>query len=169
MFLLSFRRKRSDGRGPAPGIWVVRRAVQPFSSELTRLVSLAETVVRPSSRRVRLLALCSRRCRRLAFWRTIFPVPVRRNRFDAPLWVLALGIFPQFLGSFEFLGPRCPASGQLGEGLVSPAASISCAGPAPGSSGCRALARVFAPRCGARTIVMLRPSCLADVSTKPYS
>src|SRR5271169_6475297 len=92
MFLLSFRHKRSDSRGPARCIWVVRRAVQPFSSELTRLVSLAETVVRPSSRRVRLLALCSRRCRRLALWRTIFPVPVRRNRFDAPLWVLVLGI-----------------------------------------------------------------------------
>src|SRR5271156_2601090 len=30
-----------------------------------------------------------------------------------------------------------------------------------------ARARVFAPRCGANTIVMLRPSCLADVSTNP--
>jgi ADP-ribose pyrophosphatase YjhB (NUDIX family) len=27
----------------------------------------------------------------LAFWRTIFPVPVRRNRFDAPLWGLVAG------------------------------------------------------------------------------
>src|SRR5580693_10036742 len=88
--------KGQTARGPARCIWVVRRAVQPFSNVLTRLVSLAETVVRPSSRRVRLLALCSRRCRRLTFWRTIFPVPVRRNRFDAPLWVLALGMFPQF-------------------------------------------------------------------------
>src|SRR6202453_737811 len=93
---------RSDVKGQTAGGRLVvygssgGSAVQPFSSELTRLVSLAETVVRPSSRRVRLLALCSRRCRRPAFWRTIFPVPVRRNRFDAPLWVLALGMFPQF-------------------------------------------------------------------------
>jgi hypothetical protein len=28
----------------------------------------------------------------LAFWRTILPVPVRRNRFEAPLWVFAFGI-----------------------------------------------------------------------------
>src|SRR6201993_5158921 len=88
-FLLSFRRKWSGPGGPA--------RAQPFSSELTRLVSLAETVVRPSSRRVRLVDLCSSRCRRLAFWRTIFPVPVRRNRFDVPLWVLALGMFPLVL------------------------------------------------------------------------
>src|ERR1700739_995372 len=72
---------------------VARRDGQPFNNELIRLLSCAETVVRPSSRRVRLVGLCSSRCRRLAFWRTIFPVPVRRNRFDAPLWVLALGIF----------------------------------------------------------------------------
>src|ERR1700744_6058811 len=71
-------------------------AGQPFSSFLTRLVSLADTVVRPSRRRVRLVGLCSSRWRRPAFSRTIFPVPVRRNRFDAPLWVLALGMCPQF-------------------------------------------------------------------------
>src|ERR1700739_3348088 len=86
---------------------------QPFSSELTRLVSLAATVVRPSSRRVRLVGLVSSRCRRLACWRTIFPVPVRRNRFDAPLWVFALGIFPLVL-----------LSGQLGEGSVSAAGAV---------------------------------------------
>src|ERR1700729_554260 len=42
-------------------------AGQPFSSFLTRLVSLADTVVRPSSRRVRLVGLCSSRWRRPAF------------------------------------------------------------------------------------------------------
>jgi hypothetical protein len=31
-----------------------------------------------------------------AFSRTIFPVPVRRNRLEAPLWVFALGMCPQF-------------------------------------------------------------------------
>src|ERR1700731_2761714 len=72
-------------------------ADQPLSSFLTRLMSLADTVVRPSSRRVRVDGLCSSRCRRLAFWRRIFPVPVRRNRFEAPLWVLALGMFPLLL------------------------------------------------------------------------
>src|SRR6201993_448101 len=84
-------------KGPVPGPVGLRRDGQPFSSALIRLASLAETVVRPSSRRVRLVGLCSSRCRRLAFWRTIFPVPVRRNRFDAPLWVLALGMFPLVL------------------------------------------------------------------------
>src|ERR1700741_1726944 len=93
---------------------------QPLSSELTRLVSLAATVVRPSSRRVRLVGLCSSRCRRLAFWRTIFAVPVRRNRLDAPLWVLVFGIFPLAL-----------LSGQLGEGSGSAAGAESGAGPAP--------------------------------------
>src|SRR6201998_2123409 len=139
---------------------VARRDGQPFNNELIRLLSCAEPAVRPSSRRFRLVGLCSSRCRRLAFWRTIFPVPVRRNRFEAPLWVLALGMLPLVL-----LLPFS-LSGQLCEG-VSPAASDSCAGPAPGPSGWRALARVFAPRCGASTIVILRPSCLADVSTKP--
>ena len=44
------------------------------------------------------------------------------------------------------------------------------AGPGVGASAsCAALARVFAPRCGASTIVMFRPSCLADVSMKPCS
>src|SRR6185295_11591144 len=123
---------------------------QPLSSFLTRLVSLAATSVRPSSRRVRFDALCSSKCRRLAFWRTIFPAPVARNRFEAPLWVFALGICPQFCGG------------------VSVGASSGCARCATGASAsCAALARVFAPRCGASTIVMLRPSCLADVSTKP--
>src|ERR1700760_1441875 len=75
---------------------------QPFNNALTRLVSLAATVVRPSSRRVRFDGLCSSRCRRLAFWRTILPAPVRRNRFEAPLWVLALGIFPLTLLAVQF-------------------------------------------------------------------
>src|SRR5436309_14780360 len=89
MFLLSFRLSMVlDGRV----------AGQPFSSLFTRRVSLAATTVRPSSRRVRVDGLCSNKCRRLAFWRTIFPVPVRRNRFEAPLWVLALGVFPLLLG-----------------------------------------------------------------------
>src|SRR5579875_3338564 len=69
---------------------------QPFSSFLTRLVSLADTPVRPSSRRVRVVGLCSNRCLRLACSRMIFPVAVRRNRFEAPLWVLAFGMCPQF-------------------------------------------------------------------------
>src|SRR5262249_25650616 len=53
-------------------------------------------------------------------------------------------------------------AGQFGDDSAS-----SPAGPAAGPSGCRARARVLAPRCGASTIVMLRPSCLAEVSTKP--
>src|SRR5215472_4972222 len=132
---------------------------QPFSSELIRLVSLAETVVRPSSRRVRLVGLCSSRCRRLAFWRTIFPVPVRRNRFDAPLWGLALGMFPLVL-ALVFWSEGQLVEGSAGLASEVAAASDSDAAPPPGPSGCRALARVFAPRCGASTIVMLRPSCL---------
>jgi hypothetical protein len=28
----------------------------------------------------------------LAFWRTTLPVPVSRNRLEAPLWVFALGM-----------------------------------------------------------------------------
>src|SRR5271156_6546907 len=88
----------SCGRSGCSGDGALTGAGQPFSSFLTRLVSLADTVVRPSSRRVRVLGLCSSRWRRLAFWRTILPVPVRRNRFDAPLWVLVLGMCPQFCG-----------------------------------------------------------------------
>src|SRR5690606_16750166 len=65
---------------------------QPFSILLTRRLSAADTSVRPARRRVRVLGLCSSRCRRFAFWRTILPVPVRRNRFAAPLWVFALGM-----------------------------------------------------------------------------
>src|SRR5271156_5797022 len=90
----------SCGRSGCSGDGALTGAGQPFSSFLTRLVSLADTVVRPSSRRVRVLGLCSSRCRRLAFWRTILPVPVRRNRFEAPLWVLALGMFPLVLCCF---------------------------------------------------------------------
>src|SRR5271154_426205 len=99
---LTARFTRAMGCSYLVGKWLFRRlccaAGQPFSSFLTRLVSLADTVVRPSSRRVRVLGLCSSRWRRLAFWRTILPVPVRRNRFDAPLWVLVLGMCPQFCG-----------------------------------------------------------------------
>src|SRR6516162_162612 len=110
-------------------------SAQPFSSELTRLVSLAETVVRPSSRRVRLVGLCSSRCRRLAFWRTIFPAPVRRKRFDAPLWVLALGIFPLLLavrsvGRRLAFGALIRIRGRLGSrcfGMPRPGASLRAA------------------------------------------
>src|ERR1700758_4326679 len=95
----SYSRSDVNGQVLVPGPGTPSFGAQPFSSDLTRLVSLAATVVRPSSRRVRLVGLCSSRCRRLVCWRTIFPVPVRRKRFEAPLWVLALGMFPLVLGS----------------------------------------------------------------------
>src|SRR6185437_15390984 len=103
MFLLSFTISWS-GRRASSRCGSGRRVGQPFSRRLMRLVSLADTVVRPSRRRVRLVGLCSSRCRRLACWRTILPVPVRRNRFDAPLWVLALGMFPLFYEVLELSG-----------------------------------------------------------------
>src|SRR5581483_1162616 len=127
---------------PLPWLW----AGQPLSSFLTRLVSLADTVVRPSRRRVRVLDLCSSRCLRLAFSRMIFPVPVRRKRFDAPLCDLVLGICLSVLCLFQF-----------GDGSVSVVGAGWGVGP-PACSAARA--RVFAPRWGANTIVMLRPSCL---------
>src|SRR5262249_48025460 len=101
----------------------LRAGRQPFSSFLTRRASLVDTVVRPSRRRVRVVGLSSKLCRRNAFWRTIFPVPVRRNRLLAPLWVLALGMCPQFC---EIAGLSGGAAGSL--------------------AACAALARVFAPR-----------------------
>src|SRR5690348_2091726 len=87
------------------------RGGQPFSRLLTRLVSLADTVVRPSRRRVRLVGLCSSRCRRLACWRRILPVPVRRNRFAAPLWVFTLGMFPLFYEVPEIPGEALGLAG----------------------------------------------------------
>jgi len=69
----------------------------------------------------------------------------------SPLWVFAFGMFPQFCG--------------VSVGASWAGCTLRCAAGA--SASCAALARVFAPRCGASTIVMLRPSCLADVSTKP--
>src|SRR5947209_779058 len=124
-------------------------AGQPFSSLLTRLVSLADTVVRPSSRRVRVDGLCSSRCRRLAFWRRIFPVPVRRNRFDDPLWVLALGMFPllSVLSALQYglglvgvrsVGRRAGVGRRIGIGCL--AASRSFGVPRPGA-GLRAAVR----------------------------
>src|SRR6478752_3497451 len=130
----------------------VRGLCQPFSILLTRVASLAATVVRPSRRRVRVVDLCSRRWRRPAFWRTILPVPVLRNRFEAPLWVLALGMGPQF----------CWVVSGLSSGCASAVAAGPCGRCVGASASCAALARVFAPRCGASTIVMFRPSCLAD-------
>src|SRR5271165_1612859 len=56
---------------------------------------------------------------------------------------------------------------QFGDGSVS-LFGAGFAGWGVGQPACwAARARVFAPRCGANTIVMLRPSCLADVSTNP--
>src|SRR6201996_187911 len=144
----------SSGRKGGYAVAFVTVAGQPLSNLLTRLVSLPDTVVRPSSRRVRVLDLCSSKCRRLAFSRTIFPVPVRRNRFDAPLWLLVLGICLQSSVCLY----------HFGDGSV----SRSGAACGVGLLACwTARARVFAPRCGANTIVMSRPSCLAEVSTNP--
>ena len=101
---------------------------------------------------------CAQQVAAVRLCRTILPVPVRRNRLLAPLWVLALGMCPQFsLG-----GGLDPVSGLTrGGGFVS-----GWAAGAP-TVCCAARARVFAPRCGASTIVILRPSCLAVVSMKP--
>src|SRR6202041_2254946 len=55
---------------------------------------------------------------------------------------------------------------QFGDGSVSSFGAACRVGPLASSA---ARARVFAPRCGASTIVMLRPSCLAVVSTNPKS
>src|ERR1700679_3547870 len=57
----------SCGRSSCSGAVLVTVAGQPFSIFLTRLVSLADTTGRPSSRRVRLVGLCSSRWRRPAF------------------------------------------------------------------------------------------------------
>src|SRR6187200_2498479 len=118
----------------------VVRGSQPFSSFLMRFLSFADTSVRPSRRRVRVLGLYSSRCLRLAFSRTIFPVPVRRNRFEAPLWDFALGMSCRVLWFCLFssairLALRGPAA-PLEPLLVAPPwreSSRRGAGPAPSS------------------------------------
>src|SRR6185312_16751765 len=69
-----------------------------------------------------------------------------------PLGSAAVGLRLGHLSSV-LLSQFCDTSGSSGA-----ACSLGA------SACCAALARVFAPRCGASTIVMLRPSCLADVS-----
>ena len=58
----------------------------------------------PDNRRFRLLPLLFNRCRRPALRRTIFPLPVRWNRFFTPLCVFIFGI--AFVLSFlsDYLG-----------------------------------------------------------------
>src|SRR5262249_24685561 len=72
-----------------------------------------------------------------------------------PLRSAAVGLRLGHLSSV-LLSQFCDTSGSSGA-----ACSLGA------SACCAALARVFSPRCGASTIVMLRPFCLADVSTKP--
>src|SRR5271168_2894102 len=57
----------SCGRSGCSGAVLLTGAGLPFSVLLPRLVSLPDTAVRPSSRRIRVLDLCSSRWRRLAF------------------------------------------------------------------------------------------------------
>jgi len=56
------------------------------------MVMVRSTMTVPDSRRLRLLALLVSRCRRPAFRRETFPLPVRWNRFFTPLCVFIFGI-----------------------------------------------------------------------------
>ncbi len=78
---------------------------QPFSSLLTRLLSLADTSVRPSRRRVRVLDLCSSRWRRSAFCAHDLAgsgaaEPLAKRRCGSSPWACV----PQFCACGQCLG-----------------------------------------------------------------